>query len=169
MNKLELYHVSIFEYNNGEILETMPSNETYYYKKKKEEGLSWVDDLLNLHKPPNAPLRQNTFYAFDSFDNCVIFGQSQKLQNPYYYEVLMVNPYKVPMCLVDLISKSEEDFEKQITIAHEYWNSPPIWKYNEFLSSKMTIVESIKQIDKFAIMRGKENYQHDFDLIKKRF
>mgnify|MGYP003586938898 FL=1 len=81
----------------------------------------------------------------------------------------MLKPFKAPMCLTDLILKSQGDKIKQERIAKDYWNTGSIWKFNEYLSNRMEIIEIIMEPHFLAIVKGKENYQHDIDLIKKLF
>jgi len=169
MNEIQLYHVSLNKYENGTLLRMTANDETHYYGKKKEKGENWVDDILNICKPTEAPMRQQTFYAFDSIENCVAFSKTNNFQNAYYYKVQMQNPFKAPMCLTDLLLKSYSNKIKQVSIASEYWKPKIYWKFNEYLSVEMIIIESIAEPDFFALLKGKENYNNDFDLIRTSF
>jgi hypothetical protein len=169
MNDIELFHVSLIKYDNDTVLKLTGNDETHYYKRKREIGDNWVDDTLNTYRPLKAPFRQQTFYAFDAIENCIAFATTNNLRNPYYYKVKMQSPTKAPMCLTDLILKSKGDLEKIKKIVQEYWNPQNDWKFNEYLSIEMSIIESIQEPDFFAKLKGKENYNHDYDIENKLF
>lgn len=165
MNEIELYHVSESRLEDNTILKLTNNDETYYYQKNKVNGKNLVDDILNDSKPIDAPMRNQTFYSFDSIDNCAAYAKNNYYKNTYYYRVKMLNPVKAPMCITDLILKLTNDTTKQINAVKEYWNPTQKWKFNEYLSMEMTIIESVKETF-LAKARGAVNYHHDLDLRK---
>lgn len=171
MSKQELYHVSFSKYDIGSIFSLSTQDETFYYKMNKENGLNWVDDFLNLKRPSSAPLRHQTFYSFDSLANCHRYIKSINHSNKivYYYKIEMQNPFKAPMCLTDLILKSRNQSPLIDKIANEYWHPTLNWKFYEYLSNEMLIVEDIREPDFLAKIQGDSNYNFDIDLRKKYF
>jgi hypothetical protein len=109
-------------------------------------------------------MRQQTFYAFDSIENCIAFSNSNKIQNSFYYKVQMQNPFKAPMCLTDLLLKNPGNNIKQESIAKEYWKPKTNWKFNEYLSMEMIIIECMAQPSFCSLLKGNENYNNDVDL-----
>lgn len=171
MSKLELYHVSFTKYDIRSKFTLSTHDETFYYKMNKEKGINWVDDFLNLNRPSSAPLRHQTFYSFDSLANCHRYIRSiNKIKKiAYYYKIEMQNPFKAPMCLTDLILKAGSQNTLIDGIANEYWHPSFNWKFYEYLSNEMLIVEDIKEPNLLAQIQGDSNYNFDIDLRKKHF
>jgi len=161
--------VSINNLKNGTLLHLADSNETFYYRNRKQSGDNWVDDLLDKYKPMNAPSRKQTFYAFDSLANCYRFNKSlgNKNKTVFYYKVKLYNPYKTVMSLTDFIFKLGKNSSELDKIAQEYWFPSLDWKFYEYLSNKMTIIETLSEPDYLSKIQGDCNYNNDFDLRKK--
>ena len=163
---MELFHVSCNEYGVGET--KLANEETKYFQAKKDKGEEWVDLLLNAKKPDNAPSRQYTLYAFDFVGNCSAFFKSHKCDkgNKLYYKVQMTDPFKAPMCLTDLILKQGQSSSYLAKIIEEYWHPTMDWKFWEYLSTEMKIVEVLNEPNIFEKIKGEDNYHRDFQLRK---
>ncbi len=164
-----LYHASykIFEIGQTYIAE----RETPYFLEKQSQGMEWVDLLLNEYKPEHAPLRQQTFFACDSVENCYAFISSKSNVDiaPIYYKVEMDNPVKCVMCLTDIFRHVSSDDPNRPVYAKEYWSPTQEWRYYEYLSKRMTILEIVSEPDIILKNKGKVNYNADKDLRKSTF
>ena len=165
---MKLYHVSCNLYEVGQKFN--PKSVTPYHSKKVVKGEGWGDLKLNEFKPEGAPRRDQCYYAFDSLENCSAFMDSEKCLTeggPYYYEVKMTNPVGAPMRLNQVILKKGKDSDKIESIALEYWNPTLKWKFMEYLSSEMEIIDRIDAPDIKGKLRGKNNYILDCELGEK--
>jgi len=165
----DLYHVSCKEYVVGQKL--IAQETTPYYQKKISQETNWIDDILNDHKPKDAPQRNKTLFAFDFVGNCQAFFEKESCPSgtPKYYKVKMVNPIKSPMCLTDLIRILEKESPKVQEIAQEYWNPKQNWKYYEYLSAEMEIIEILATPSQETLNIGKANYLNDTTLRNRLF
>lgn len=159
---MNLFHVSTKEYEVGKIIKAEVFANTEYYRNAIANGKSWIDDYLDNSKPENAPERKNAIFAFDSIENCVAFKGQNKAN--FYYKVRMNNPIACPMCLTDALKENET--EANIRISNEYWNPSKDWKFLEYLSSEMEIIEIIEAPDLYQLAKGKMNYDDDHKLKK---
>lgn len=167
---MKLYHVSCKEYEIGE--KFISKTPTPYHSKKVEKGEGWVDLKLNEFKPEGAPNRDQCYYAFDSLDNCSAFIENEKCSTeggPYFYEVKMINPIGAPMRLNQVILKKGEDSDEIESIAQEYWNPTLEWKFMEYLSFEMEILDRVDAPGMMEKLRGKSNYIIDFDLSESAY
>jgi len=165
----DLYHVSCKEYVVGQKL--IAQETTPYYQKKISQGTNWIDDILNDHKPKDAPQRNKTLFAFDFVGNCQAFFEKESCPSgtPKYYKVKMVNPIKSPMCLTDLLGKLGKESPKVKEIAQEYWNPKHKWKYYEYLSTEMEIIEILDTPGEETLRIGKGNITDDAVLRRRLF
>jgi hypothetical protein len=164
-----LYHVSYKSFTIGECL---TANEiTPYFLEKQEKKEEWVDTILNNFKPVDAPDRQHTFFACDAIENCYAFiaNKIPLSGNPIYYKVEMIEPIKAVMCITDLILKVGPDDIQVEDFAKEYWIPTLNWKYYEYLSAKMKIMEIIEEPNSLLKAKGRINYQSDWELRKNTF
>ena len=161
---MALFHVSCKLYSIGECL--IRTSETQYFKKKKEKNQEWVDLMLNQHKPNNAPLRQYTYYAFDSISNCGAFFSNHTCatEGPFYYSVEMKDPVKVPMCLIDLILHEGQNSNNLTKIISEYWNPTLHWNVFEYLSNEMKIISLVDKPSAIITAKGKIDYGEDVKI-----
>lgn len=162
-----LYHVSRKVYVVGDVINANEfSNVTEYYEKSEKENKNWIDDYLDSMKPQNAPSRKRVIYAFDSLANCGAF-MVNNITDFNYYKVEMKEPVACPMCLTDNLE--ENNSEKNATIAKEYWNPTESWKFLEYLSEEMTIVEILPPPNFIEVASGKMAYGSDRTLSNKLF
>ncbi|GAA3732983.1 hypothetical protein GCM10022422_14510 [Flavobacterium ginsengisoli] len=153
---MNLFHVSSREYTVGQIIKAEDFENTEYYQNAITQNKNWIDDYLDNHKPANAPERKKTIYAFDCPENCIAFNDNE---GNFYYRVKMINPVACPMCLTDELQENNSD--KNISIANEYWNPSLSWKFLEYLSPEMEILEIISPPDKYKKIKGRMNYDAD--------
>jgi len=162
-----LYHATLESFDVGR---TYTANEvTPYYRQNELNGRAWVDDLLNQNKPKNAPERRNTFFACDCIENCYAYISSRypdRKAEYKFYCVEMENPVSGVMCLTDLLYDLGDTNSNLNNVVAEYWYPTKEWKYLEFLSKKMTIIERL-EIKREQILFAKIKYQDDYDLYKK--
>lgn len=162
-----LYHATLESFEVGR---TYTANEiTPYYRQNELNGRAWVDDLLNQNKPENAPERQTTFFACDCIENCYAYISSRypdRKAEYKFYCVEMQNPVRGVMTLTELVCRLGVNHNRLNEVIQEYWNPTKGWKYFEYLSNKMTIIEKL-EIKKEQILFAKIKYQDDFDLYKK--
>ena len=148
MEELELYHISCKEYPIGKVPPLM--GESIYHQNTMKDDRKWINDYLDLHNPKGSPSRKKSFYACDSIANCKALKSTVVKENclPRIYRVKMLNPAKVPMALVTYLFKLKEGHEFNSRIANEYWIPSFEWKFCEYLSEEMEIIEEIQNNDK---------------------
>lgn len=164
-----LFHAS---YNQFEVGQTyLADSDTPYFLEKQAQGMDWVDLLLNKYKPVSAPPRQRTFFACDSVENCFAFISNRPRvgETPIYYKVEMENPAKGVMCITDIFRKVDRDDPNIPVYAQEYWTPTQEWRYFEYMSASMKILEIVDEPEFILKIRGKENYTSDRDLRIRMF
>lgn len=160
---MSLFHVSCKEYQIGEIINANDFESTKYYENATDNQKNWIDDFLDNIKPTNAPERRKTVFAFDSLDNCSSFKNKCEGE-VYYYKVEMLNPIGCPMCLTDALVENNEELNNRI--GEEYWSPTKEWKYLEYLSSQMTVIERLPKPNFMNSAKGMTNYIADKNLAK---
>jgi len=166
---LILFHASYKIFEVGQTY--VADKETPYFLEKRSQGMDWVDLLLNEYKPDKAPIRQQTFFACDKVENCYAYISSRRqvVGMPIYYKVEMENPAKGVMCLTDIFPKFEKQNPSLRTYAEEYWSPTLEWKYYEYLSNQMKIIEILNEPDIIMKSVGNNNYMMDQELRKEVF
>ncbi|KQO33212.1 hypothetical protein ASF10_19250 [Flavobacterium sp. Leaf82] len=160
---MDLFHVSTKKYHVGQIIKAKDFENTEYYQNATNQNKNWIDEFLDINKPANAPERKKAIYAFDCVENCVAFkGQNN---DNFYYKVKMLKPIACPMSLTDALKR--EDEENNLRIANEYWNYNENWKFLEYLSSEMQIIEIIPPPNIILVNKGKMNYSSDRELTQR--
>lgn len=164
---MELYHVSFKKYEVGKTYTA--SNPIGYHLRAIQKGEGWVNDILDEYRPDGTPSRISSFYACDILENCVAYIGNKTIEGkePIYYKVKMECTIGFPMVMVDRIKCLGNDTSKILPYIDEYWNPTLDWKYLEFLSSTMTIIEILSE--PFGLFKGKRNYEVDRDLAIKIF
>jgi hypothetical protein len=166
---MTLFHASYEIFEVGQIYTA--DRITPYFLEKQTQNLKWIDLLLNEYKPDHAPIREQTFFACDSVENChaYISSLNRPAKVPSYYKVEMENPVKCVMCLTDLLRIVGDANPNVNVYAQEYWTPTLEWKYYEYLSNEMTILEVVPEPDVVLKNRGKANYSADRELRIKTF
>lgn len=159
---MELFHVSTKKYEIGEIIKAEDFTNTEYYQNATASGKNWIDEYLDEGRPENAPERKNAIFAFDCVENCIAFKGRNNAN--FYYKVKMIEPIASPMCLTDALIENAE--EQNAIIRSEYWMPTKNWKFLEYLSSEMEVLEILETPDIIQINKGRLNYDYDRDLKK---
>ena len=163
---MELFHVSCKNYKVGELIISENFKETEYYKESESKNMNWIDDFLDSTRPEGYPKRQSSLFAFDCIDNCFAFIDGPiRRKGIKYYKVKMNNPIGCPMCLTD--SLVQDDYEHNTKIAKEYWSPKEDWKFMEYLSNSMEIIEILEDPIFEEKIKGKFNYNQDYQKRKK--
>lgn len=159
---MELYHTSYKVYKVGQIISSSDFDETEYSSKTKKK---WVDETLDSLRPIGFPERKRSVFASDSISNCYAFIKTRECEDkPKYYKVCMQDPKPCPMCLTEFISECNQDLNKRI--ASEYWGMTKKWKFIEYLSNEMTILEIVDEPESFMKMTATTPYNNDRDQAK---
>lgn len=66
-----------------------------------------------------------------------------------------------PMCLTDALIK--DSLEHNIKIADEYWKPQKDWKFLEYLSNQMEILEVLDDPSFEDKIKGRLNYDYDYE------
>jgi hypothetical protein len=148
MDEIELFHISCIKYPIGVVdpIEGL----SYYHNSTLGDSRSWINDFLNKNSPKNFPSRKKSFYACDTIANCKALKSTICTHAdciPRIYKVKMNKPKKAPMRLVFHLIKLGEDGDSNIDIANEYWTPTKNWKFYEYLSEEMEIIEEIANSD----------------------
>lgn len=161
-----LYHATLESFEVGR---TYTANEiTPYYRQNELNGRAWVDDLLNHNKPENAPERHNTFFTCDCIENCYAYISSRypgRKADYKFYCVEMQNPVSGVMCLTDLLNDLGDNHPNLNNVVAEYWYPTKEWKYLEFLSQEMNVLDTVTP-SQMQIFGSRVKYQHDYEMYK---
>jgi hypothetical protein len=165
---MELFHVSNKMYVDCQEIEITRINE--YCKEKISNGFKNIEKILLKNKPDSAPSRLNSIFAFEQIEYCGAFINTIKgrYSEPKFYKIIMDNPWRSPMALVDILTK-QVDEEKLIKIAQEYWEPKEEWNFLEYFSKKMKIIERIEEPDLLYCNAFKGLYFDDVEKAKKLF
>lgn len=166
---MELYHVSFTEYEVGKTYTA--DNPNGYHLRSKSRGDGWINEEMDNMRPDSYPSRIASFYACDALENCQAFIGNTKIggNNPIYYKVEMDCSVGFPMVLVDRIKKIGQGSANLTSCINEYWSPTQAWKYLEFLSPQMTILEKLNTPNFLMANRGRINYNADSDTAKRLF
>lgn len=166
---MELYHVSFREYATGQTY-TAP-NPNGYHLRSIERNEGWINEILDDNRPEGRPSRVASFYACSELENCQAFIGNKKMDegSPIYYRVEMNCNAGFPMVLTDRMKKFGQDSILLGAFITEYWLPTKPWRYLEFLSATMTILEVLPTPDSLIANKGRMNYNADFELAKQVF
>ena len=166
---MELYHVSFQIYEVGQTYTA--NNPTGYHLRSIKNGVGWINEKLDILRTLDRPSRISSFYACDQVVNCQAFIGSKTIdsKSPNYYKVEMDCKLGFPMVLIDKIRKIGEDSNELEAIVKEYWTPTKQWKYLEFLSPSMKIIDVLATPEKIMANKGKVNYSCDFEIAKQIF
>ncbi|MBI9036929.1 MAG: hypothetical protein JEY97_02240 [Bacteroidales bacterium] len=162
---MDLFHVSCKPYKKGTFISSEEFEHTEYYNNSIKKGQNWIDEYLDSIRPDGTPERKKTLFTFDSLGNCFVFKKGQCPDGLNYYKVKMVNPIGCPMCLTDKLKKDSEEYNKRI--GAEYWSPKKKWKFLEYLSDEMQIIEIMAEPDSMEKIKGQCNYLYDFEQKNK--
>jgi hypothetical protein len=165
-----LFHVSTQKYSAGQIIRIPEGTATNYMQKLMAANNMRGEDLLEDRRPPQAPTRCGTQYAFADLYDCRNYGESQyKGQELYYYRVSMTNPTAAPMALIDVMKQQEATGEELKIMVAQYWNPTEDWEVLEYLSATMKILEEVPApvSDDMRLHGATYSYQRDIERAKR--
>jgi hypothetical protein len=147
MAELELYHITCNAYPIGKV--PALEGESFYHLSTQSDVRSWIDKFLDTQNSSEIPLREKAFFACDSIMNCKALKSTVAKPNctPKIYKVRMKNPSKSPMALVNHLLELGEAHSKNFDVANEYWRPTEDWKFYEYLSMEMEIIEEVPNKD----------------------
>jgi hypothetical protein len=164
-----LYHVSFSVYNVGKTYTAC--NPTFYHLKSIERNVGWINEILDKHRPDGYPSRIGSFYACSELTNCKAYIGNKRIENrdPFYYQVEMNCEIGFPMVLVDKIKKLGDGSDLLEPCISEYWTPTKNWKFLEFLSPLMTVIQVVTIDELLFDFKGTMNYDRDLELANKLF
>ncbi|HRH71194.1 MAG TPA: hypothetical protein PLB89_16950 [Flavobacteriales bacterium] len=160
------YHATTRDYSEGQIVDASAFSMTEYVQRKGEDGMAWVDDLLEAGRPDEKPSRRNCCYTFKSASMCIAF-LGNRLEGVKLYEVELDNPYGCPMCLVGEVEKSAGNPAEGLVA--EYWTPSKEWNQLEYLATKMTIIKEVRMPPKSHISGALSLYFEDQEKAKRLY
>jgi hypothetical protein len=166
---MELFHVSFREYTAGQNY-TAP-NPIGYHLRSIQRNEGWINEKLDEQSPNDYPLRVASFYACSVLENCQAFISNKKIEdrNPIYYKVEMDCDLGFPMVLIDKIRKLGQESDSLEACISEYWTPTYEWKYLEFLSPSITIIEVLPFPETLLANKGRMNYNSDLEIANQLF
>lgn len=166
---MELFHVSFTEYNLGQTY--IAPNPIGYHIRSVQRNEGWINETLDERRPAGFPSRIASFYACSELANCQAFIGKKRIENqdPIFYKVEMDCLYGFPMVLIDRIRKLGHESALLEACISEYWSPTQEWKYLEFLSPSMTIMEILPMPESLLANKGRMNYNFDFELAKQQY
>ncbi len=164
-----LFHVSFTDYVIGQTY--VAPNPNGYHLRSVEHGDGWINLVLDQYKPEIRPSRIASFYACDKVGFCKAFIGAKKIEgrSPIYYKVEMDCQIGFPMVLIDTIKNIGENSTELRACIDEYWSPSNEWKYLEYLSPNMTILEVLQEPDNIMVSGGNMNYGLDLAKAKRDF
>lgn len=152
------YHVSEKEYDIGEVV-----SSNNYIDITLSRGNSWVENLLESHRPKSYPNRKVCVFTFDSIDALGYYSDYLTANNIKYYKVeLLDTPYICPMFLCGFIQKNQgKEKEYLDKLAIEYWCNTMGWNFNEQLCGSFRILEYIPKPTILQKLNGMGMYNKD--------
>jgi hypothetical protein len=140
---MELYHITCKVYPIGRV--PTLEGESFYHLSTQIDDRAWINQFLDSQKSSEMPSRKKAFYACDSIMNCKALKSTVAKPHctPRIYKVRMATPSKSPMALVNHLFQLGQNHTKNVEVANEYWNPTEDWKYYEYLSDEMEVIEQI--------------------------
>ena len=166
---MELYHVSFREYTAGQTYSA--PNPTGYHVRSIQRNEGWINVTLDEQSPNGYPLRVASFYTCSVLENCQAFIGTKTIddQKPIFYKVEMDCYLGFPMVLIDRMRKLGQASGLIDACISEYWAPTHEWKYLEYLSPSMTIIEVLQVPESLMANRGRMNYNADFEIANRLF
>ena len=136
------YHASKLEFKEGDSFSTKNFNgdvTTDHAKRSLEEQK--VNILMDALRPEGVDSRVKSIFLFKKIEHCLAYIKSQKEQL-FIYEVNPLSPYfgGFPFCLVNKVYNAPAMDLKE-KIIKEYWEPSQKWKFNEYLTQSIQIIE----------------------------
>jgi len=144
MDESVLYHITCKAYPIGKIPPIV--GDSYYHLSTQADKRAWINEFLDAIRPNGKPSRKKSFFACDSIMNCKALKSTVAPPHctPRIYKVKMINASKSPMALVNHLLLLGKDNQCCKDVAIEYWKPTLNWKFYEYLSEDMEIMEEVK-------------------------
>lgn len=131
----ELFHVS----DGPRVLDWAPSMKPKTWPDAKQEA---DETAIDAQRPPDAPSRRASYFAFGSLAECVLYADSMKFADPHYYRVRLIQARRAPMTLTYV---PEDLQEYRDAIFREYWNADDGWSIYEYFSPQMIVRSKVDE------------------------
>lgn len=150
-----------------------PGPKKYDFSDQPERDK--LEGFLESHRPTTCHSRLSSWFACDSPEKSKSYLEAQlshekKSGAPLIFAVEMHSPTKLPMALVDPIRAAlqRDDLEAAEFIAKEYWTPTQPWKFWEYISAEIPLVQSqIMTLDEMAGYVATNDYSADHARCKK--
>jgi hypothetical protein len=146
---IKAFHVSPYQYARCRVIKCDPGRVPDFQAALKRTNNVAAEERLNPHRPDGVPCRSTCLFVFATLAECSLYGSSQhKHETVHYYRVRTDAATKAPMTLVDQIRKQVEPTPAQVErMAREYWQPTEPWKFWEYLTDAIEIVDEIQPLD----------------------
>lgn len=166
IKSITVYHISIMFYHasveNYEVGKTYTTDQftgdTTRFHNSLDEAKKQTDILLDEHRPEGCDSRLKSFYIFQDVKHCADYASFLHTKNVKVYAIEPTSKVfgGFPMCLVNK-AHIEKDESIKAKIIQEYWNPEYPWKFNEYLT------QSIKIIDILELSPPSCSMDYDYD------
>ncbi len=155
---MKYFHATTESLNDGQILTS--SNPSSFYPNATQ--------AMDNNRPDNAPERRTSFYTADSpeFAYYFLLKQGKSKDEINVYRVETEPPWKAVFSLTHAIQKKLQNNESVSAAIDEYWSPTKEWKFFEYLSSSIKIIEKV-EISTINETLMLVSYQNDFDRASK--
>jgi hypothetical protein len=127
-----------------------------------------VEDILEKFRGGRSVSRLNAFFVTKNESDCAIYLKNQGYMGSILiYKVRLLASCYHPMVLVDRIKMHLGNDEILKQIAEGYWHPSQDWKYFEFLSDSMEILEEVAVPNNDMLSGAKFRYGSDRDLAQR--
>lgn len=153
------YHASVENYEVGKTYTTDQfTGDTTRFHNSLDEAKKQTDILLDEHRPEGCDSRLKSFYIFQDVKHCADYASFLHTKNVKVYAIEPTSKVfgGFPMCLVNK-AHIEKDESIKAKIIQEYWNPEYPWKFNEYLT------QSIKIIDILELSPPSCSMDYDYD------
>jgi hypothetical protein len=143
---LTYYHASIEDYEIGETYSTgLFIGNTTRYHSSLDKAAQQTDLLLDEQRPEGYDSRLKSLYIFQDVKHCARYAKSLHKQNIKLYAIEPTSKVYggFPMLLVHQ-AHNEKDKNKRAKIIREYWSPKYSWKFNEYLTQSMKIIDVLE-------------------------
>jgi hypothetical protein len=137
-----------------------------------------LEELLAKRCPEGRPHRMSSWFACETprlaakyLDAQISFGVDKEARKgqPRLYAVEMDPSSKQPMVLVSAVALKLSARESNIAswLADEYWTSTKEWKFWEYISPEIVVVEECSWPDGIELAIALQTYSADASLLKR--
>jgi len=161
---MEVYHTTDKVYQKGQVVCVSDFEDGLSLYHVNVGNNQCVNDYLDKDRPCEFPERKRAIYTFRLIKHCLIFGRKKHI-----YKADIPETIGHPMCLTEAFtSDSNEPNNIKRLIRGEYWTPKRDWKFYEYLSTSMTIIEECKGPFGKAFT-DQNDYYDDHDYFRKYY